>query len=57
MNEASKPGAHVTRTCPACGLEQPVLRAPTTMRELVHGGWTCRGCGAEMDRDGRKLDT
>lgn len=39
--------------CPACGREQPKMRAPTSMEQAMWGGHTCQACGAEMDARGR----
>ena len=43
------------RKCPTCGEPLPRLRVPTSRRQLWHGGWTCPGCGCELDRQGRKM--
>lgn len=39
--------------CPSCGREQPKARTPTSMEQMMWGGSTCQGCGAEMDARGR----
>lgn len=39
--------------CPACGREQPKMRAPRTMDQAMWGGYTCEGCGANLDARGR----
>ena len=39
--------------CPSCGREQPKMRAPTSMNQAMWGGYTCQGCGAEMDARGK----
>jgi hypothetical protein len=44
------------RKCPKCKERLPRLRVPTSGRQFVHGGWTCPGCGTELDRLGRKID-
>jgi hypothetical protein len=41
-------------SCPQCGQLQPLSRLPTSWRQGLWGGWTCRGCGAEMDKWGRR---
>jgi hypothetical protein len=33
----------------------PVVRRPTSLRQALWGGWTCKNCGAEVDRWGRKV--
>ena len=38
--------------CPTCGMPVPVFRKPTSLRQALKGGWTCSGCGTEMDRFG-----
>lgn len=42
--------------CPICSLKQPILRKPLTERQFLYGGWTCKKCGCEMDKFGKKLD-
>ena len=39
--------------CPSCGREQPKVRAPASMNQAMWGGYTCQGCGAEMDARGK----
>jgi hypothetical protein len=39
--------------CPACGREQPNIRKPTSMEQAMWGGYTCEGCGAEMNSRGK----
>lgn len=39
--------------CPACGREQPKMRAPTSMEQAMWGGYTCEGCDANLDARGR----
>lgn len=41
--------------CPSCGEPAPLIRRPGNWRQALWGGWTCGGCGAEMDRWGRKV--
>jgi len=41
--------------CPECGLPVPQVRRPTSWRQALWGGWTCDGCGTEMDRYGNEL--
>jgi len=40
--------------CPRCGAAQPAVRMPRSFRQMVWGGWTCKGCGCEMDKWGRE---
>lgn len=42
-------------SCPECGAALPVVRWPTSWRQILWGGWTCKRCGAEVDRWGRKV--
>lgn len=39
--------------CPSCGREQPKMRKPANMQQAMWGGFTCVGCGAEMDARGK----
>ncbi len=39
--------------CAACGREQPKVRAPTSTQQAMWGGYTCAGCGAELDAKGQ----
>lgn len=41
--------------CPGCGTALPTVRAPKNFRQAMFGGWTCSGCGAELDKWGRPL--
>jgi hypothetical protein len=41
------------RHCPNCQESLPRLRVPTSGRQFMRGGWTCPGCGCELDRHGR----
>ena len=41
--------------CPVCGTPVPATRRPTSLRQSLWGGWTCEGCGTELDRHGRVL--
>lgn len=42
-------------SCPQCGQLQPSSRLPTSLRQGLWGGWTCRACGTEMDKWGRAM--
>lgn len=39
--------------CAACGAEQPKMRAPKNAQQAMWGGYTCVGCGAEIDAKGQ----
>lgn len=39
--------------CPSCGREQPKIRKPTSMNQAMWGGYTCQGCGAELNASGK----
>ena len=41
--------------CPACTAPLPMVRAPKNLRQALWGGWTCAGCGIELDKWGRRL--
>lgn len=38
--------------CAACGREQPAVRTPKNAQQAMWGGYTCAGCGAELDATG-----
>ncbi len=44
------------RRCVECNEPLPRVRFPTSVRQLLRGGWTCPACGCEMDRQGRKIE-
>lgn len=39
--------------CAGCGREQPKVRAPKNAQQAMWGGYTCAGCGAEIDAKGQ----
>ena len=39
--------------CPSCGREQPKMRKPANVEQAMWGGYTCEGCGADLDARGR----
>lgn len=39
--------------CAGCGREQPKVRAPRNAQQAMWGGYTCVGCGAELDAKGK----
>jgi hypothetical protein len=45
-----------TPDCPTCGTQQPARRKPTSLRQLMWGGWTCSNCGTEIDRHGKAIN-
>jgi hypothetical protein len=45
-----------TPDCPTCNTRQPARRKPTSLRQLMWGGWTCATCGTELDRHGDAIE-
>jgi transposase len=43
------------RSCPKCGAQLPRVRKPTSIKQLLWGGWKCPACGCEIDRLGRQI--
>ena len=43
------------RFCPDCGAPFPKLYWPKNLRQGWYGGKTCKKCGCEVDRVGRKI--
>jgi hypothetical protein len=41
--------------CPNCGEVQLRIRRPTSLRQAMWGGNTCRNCGCEMDKWGTAI--
>ena len=41
--------------CPKCATPLPDIRRPKNRRQLLWGGWTCPGCGVELDRSRRVI--
>jgi hypothetical protein len=41
--------------CPKCGQRMPSVRHPTSMRQALWGGWTCRNCACEIDKYGKEI--
>lgn len=39
----------MARRCVKCDEALPAVRTPTSMRQMMWGGWTCTACGAEMN--------
>lgn len=43
----------IANACPRCRAALPAVRAPKNLRQALWGGWTCAGCGIELDKWGR----
>lgn len=55
LGHGSKWGINAgTPSCPRCGVVQPAVRLPRSFKEMLWGGWTCKGCGCVMDKWGRE---
>ncbi|MDP3494430.1 MAG: hypothetical protein Q8R82_15070 [Hyphomonadaceae bacterium] len=39
--------------CEKCGAEQPKVRTPENMNQAMWGGYTCPGCGSQLDARGK----
>jgi transposase-like protein len=39
--------------CEKCGAEQPKVRKPENMSQAMWGGYTCKGCGSELNARGK----
>lgn len=53
----SKLGINIKRVfCPKCNLKQPIIRKPTNERQILYGGYSCKNCGTEMDKYGKKIN-
>ena len=49
-------GKHLpTPSCPECGWELRVIRKPTTIKQVIWGGWTCPVCGCQIDKWGMQI--
>jgi rubredoxin len=35
--------------CPKCGTSLPRARKPTSIRQMLFGGWTCPNCKVELN--------
>jgi hypothetical protein len=42
-------------TCRGCGAKVPMFQWPTSINQLLRGGWTCPVCGYQVDRWGRPI--
>jgi hypothetical protein len=45
------------RKCPDCGQQLPRLRKPTSLRQLLWGGYTCGGCSCAVYRNGLEIES
>lgn len=43
--------------CEKCGAEQPKFRSPKNMSQVMWGGYTCAGCGSELNARGKVKKT
>jgi len=43
-------------TCPRCVTELKRLRWPASLQQALWGGYTCSGCGLEIDKWGRERE-
>ncbi len=43
------------RACPVCHAPDKGVRAPTSLKQALWGGWTCAKCGAELDKWGAEI--
>ncbi len=39
--------------CPKCGEERPIFRIPRNLSQTLKGGWTCKNCGSEINKQSR----
>lgn len=52
-----KLGINIERVnCPRCFTEMPSLRIPTSLKQTMWGGWSCKNCGSELDKYGSLID-
>lgn len=42
-------------SCPRCSVKLPRRRKPRSIRQELWGGWTCTGCGSEIDKWGGEM--
>jgi hypothetical protein len=42
-------------TCPRCNSPIGSVRVPSSLREVLWGGVTCRKCGCVLDKWGREM--
>ncbi len=54
VGEGSRWGINLApRSCPRCHTPLPAVRVPRNLRQVLWGGWTCRKCGLETDKQGK----
>ena len=46
----------MTRNCPCCTTSLPLLRVSTSLQQKMWGGWSCQGCGAELNAHRQLID-
>ncbi len=52
----SKLGINLNRIyCPKCNEKQPIARKPANERQALYGGYTCKNCEAEKDKNGMEI--
>lgn len=59
-DDAEQPGGFINLggvDCPSCGEAMPKFRVPSSLHQLMWGGWTCAHCGAEMDKWGKPIES
>jgi transposase-like protein len=44
------------KVCPECGTAAPRFRKPSSLGQMLWGGWTCAQCGCAFDKQGRKIE-
>jgi hypothetical protein len=43
------------KSCPHCSAQLPAVRKPSSLRQMLWGGWTCPSCHSEVDRSGKLI--
>jgi hypothetical protein len=41
--------------CPRCATAASNVRVPTTLRQALWGGWSCKACGQQFDKWGNVI--
>ncbi len=44
------------KACPKCGAKLARFRKPSNLGQALWGGWTCHGCGTELNRKGKMIE-
>ncbi|MEP7075285.1 MAG: hypothetical protein ABI878_05700 [Acidobacteriota bacterium] len=55
MARKYRDNANAKGGCPECGTPVPFTRRPSSFRQALWGGWTCKNCGTEMNRRGEQI--